>query len=79
MPTSTLQIKKKIGIDNKDKLASLDKTLKVLLEYKINSEAKIRSLEEEVKSLKTKSVNENKTKPTKFPGPESLTNEFAQF
>ena len=28
--------KNKIDIDNKDKLASLDKTLKVLLEYKIN-------------------------------------------
>ena len=65
-------------MDDKDKIASLDKTLKELLEYKINSEAKIRRLEIEVKSLKTKSVNGNKTKATKFPGPESLSDEFAK-
>jgi hypothetical protein len=70
--------KNKINIDYKDKLASLDKTLKELLEYKINSEAKIKSLEKEVKSLKTKSVNENKTQPIKLSGVESLSDEFAK-
>ena len=68
----------KNNTDDEDKLASLEKTIKELLDYKISSEAKIKSLEKEVKSLKTKSVNENKTKSTKLPEVESLASELAK-
>ena len=45
VPTSTLQKEKnKTNFYDKDKLASLYKTLTELLKYKINAEAKIESL-----------------------------------
>ena len=64
------------NMDGKDKLALLEKTVKELLEYKTKSEAKINSLEQEVKSLKTKSVNENKTKRSKLPEVKLISDEF---
>ena len=61
------------NMDGKDKLAALEKTVK-LLDYKTKSEAKINSLEKEVKSLKTTNFNENKTKRSNLPQVESISN-----
>ena len=53
----------------------LEKIVKELLDYKTKSEAKINSLEKEVKSLKTTNFNENKTRRSNLPKVESISNE----
>ena len=62
-----------LKFNDEDKVASLERTVKKLLQFKIDSEPKIKSLEKEVQSLKKKKVNEMTCKLNHLPEVESLT------
>ena len=70
--------KNKLKVNDEDKVASLERTVKELLQFKLDSEAKIKSLEKEVQSFKKKKVNEMTNKPTDLPEVESLTENFVK-
>ena len=63
---------------NNNKVISLEKTVMELLEFKVKSEAKFVSLQQEVNSLKPNKSNENTNKYVKLTEKHELRQEFVK-